>query len=72
MEIKNFPTFCILPYASATRIDPRAASEAINIISKIFNFNIEVESLLKQAEKLELTEPSVKNTSQYKNSDIYT
>ena len=72
MEIKNFPTFCILPYASATRIDPRAASEAINIISKIFNFNIEIDSLLKQAEKFELTEPAVQNTSQYKNPDIYT
>ena len=72
MEIKNFPTFCILPYASATRIDPRAASEAIKLISQIFNFDIDIESLLTQAEKIELTEPTVKNTSEYKNPNIYT
>tara|TARA_Y100000815_G_scaffold255824_1_gene263001 strand:+ start:171 stop:875 length:705 start_codon:yes stop_codon:yes gene_type:complete len=72
MEIKNFPTFCILPYASSTRIDPRAASEAIKLISQIFNFDIEIESLLTQAEKIELTEPAVENTSESKNPNIYT
>ena len=61
-----------MPYASSTRIDPRAASEAIKLISQIFNFDIEIESLLTQAEKIELTEPAVKNTSESKNPNIYT
>lgn len=52
-EMRNFPAFAILPYASMERIDPRAAVEATKILQKYYSMEISVEPLLKGAEVLE-------------------
>ncbi|MEM0075647.1 MAG: PAC2 family protein [Conexivisphaerales archaeon] len=52
-EILNFPAYAILAYASMERIDPRAASAAIDVISKLYGISIDTETLIKSAEALE-------------------
>jgi uncharacterized protein len=52
-EINNFPCLALLPYAEQGRPDPRAASRAVQIISKIFNLNIDTIQLITDAEAIE-------------------
>ena len=72
-EIRNFPAFAILPYASVERIDPRAAAEAARVLGSYFKFNVEIGSLIKGAEAIEsemaALETNVKGTTR---ESIYT
>jgi uncharacterized protein len=72
-EIRNFPAFAILPYASVERIDPRAAAEAARVLGSYFKFNVEIGSLIKGAEAIEsemaALETKVKGTTR---ESIYT
>lgn len=72
-EIRNFPAFAILPYASVERIDPRAAAEAVKILGTYFKFDVNIESLIKGAEVIEsemaALETKVKGTTR---ESIYT
>ncbi len=52
-EIHNFPGIALLPYAEQGRPDPRAASNAIKVISKICNLEINTDQLLSDAETIE-------------------
>ncbi len=52
-EAMFFPSYAILPYASAERVDPRAAATSVVTISDHYSLNINVESLIKGAEDLE-------------------
>ena len=52
-EIHDFPALAILPYASIERADPKAAALALNYLSKLCGFKVEIEALLKEAERLE-------------------
>lgn len=72
MEIRNFPTLALLPFATSTRLDPRAASEVIRILSSMFDINVELESLVKQAIKLESDSPPLIDDIKSDPSDIYT
>jgi uncharacterized protein len=52
-EALGFPAFSILPYASAERVDPRAAYAAINVLSDLYGFKVELEPLIKGADVLD-------------------
>ena len=71
MEIRDFPTLGLLPFATSIRLDPRAASEAINILSKMFDITIEVDSLLEQAVELENDQPNLIDNVKSNPSNIY-
>ena len=72
MEIRNFPALGLLPFATSLRADPRAASDAIDIISSLFNIEVEVSTLIDQASKLELDLPSSVDNVNPRPTDIYT
>ena len=52
-EIRGFPAYAVLSYAATERVDPRAAAEAITILSKQYQFDVDTEPLIKGAEALE-------------------
>lgn len=52
-EIRNFPAIALLAYASPDRIDPRAASVAVETLGKYYGFEIDVTPLIKGAETIE-------------------
>ncbi|MGC8568735.1 MAG: proteasome assembly chaperone family protein [Nitrososphaeria archaeon] len=52
-EIRNFPAIALLAYASPERVDPRAASVAVEALAKYYGFEIDVTPLIKGAETLE-------------------
>ena len=53
-EIQNFAAIAILPYSNRERPDPRASAEAIKTLgSFIDGLQIDIESLLKDAERIE-------------------
>ncbi len=52
-EQLNFPAIAILAYANASRPDPMAAAVAIEYFSKIYDLKIEIEQLIKDAQRIE-------------------
>ncbi|MEM3061886.1 MAG: PAC2 family protein, partial [Candidatus Bathyarchaeia archaeon] len=52
-EMRNFPAIAILPYASSSRADPRAATTAIKRISKVYMLDLDTSELEKDAEEIE-------------------
>jgi len=52
-EIKGFPAVALLVYASPERVDPRAAAVAVQVLSQYYGFGVDVEPLIKGAEKIE-------------------
>jgi uncharacterized protein len=52
-EITDFPAIAVLPYASRDRVDPRAASVAINFINQELGLNVSVDELVSDAQKIE-------------------
>ncbi|MEM0052820.1 MAG: PAC2 family protein [Nitrososphaeria archaeon] len=61
-EATGFPAFSILAYAAQDRLDPRACAEAITVMSKVYNFEIDLKPLIAGAEAIEeaLTKPQPK------------
>lgn len=52
-EVLGFPAFAILSYATTERVDPRAASAAVEVLSSLYSLNVDIEPLIKGAEALE-------------------
>src|SRR5213078_4820339 len=52
-EIHDFPAVAVLPYAEPARADPAAAALAIRKISKTYNYNVDVNDLVKDAKFIE-------------------
>jgi len=52
-EIHDFPAVAVLPYAEPARADPAAAALAIKRISKVYNFNVQIDDLVKDAKFIE-------------------
>lgn len=52
-EIRNFPAYAVLAYASGERVDPRAAATAIDVLSRQYQFEVDVSPLIKGAQALE-------------------
>jgi uncharacterized protein len=52
-EMDDFPALAVLPYGKRERPDPRAASIAVEVFSKIYNVEVDIAELLKDAEKVE-------------------
>ena len=71
MEVRNFPTLGLLPFATSIRLDPRAASEAVKILSNIFNLEVEVDTLVEQALELENDQPELVDNTKSGPSNIY-
>ena len=72
MEIRNFPAFAILPYASPSRVDPRASADALKIISGLYGFEIDVDPLIRGAEEME-SQTAIEETRTRSGADsIYT
>lgn len=63
-EIRNFPAYAVLAYASGERVDPRAAATAIDVLSRQYQFEVDVGPLIKGAQALEAEtiqrEPSIR------------
>ncbi len=70
-EAHDFPAYAILAYSSTDRVDPRAAVSSIEILSKCYGFEVDVEPLLKGAEAVE-TEISRQERKIGKSESIYT
>lgn len=72
MEVRNFPTLGLLPFATSIRLDPRAASEAVKILSNIFNLEVEVDTLVEQALELDKNDqPELVDNNKSVTSNIY-
>ena len=72
MEVRNFPTLGLLPFATSIRLDPRAASEAVKILSNIFNLEVEVDTLVEQALELDQhDQPELVDKNKSAPSNIY-
>jgi predicted ATP-grasp superfamily ATP-dependent carboligase len=73
-EILGFPAYAILAYASTERVDPRAASAAIDVLSSLYGFNVDTSPLIKGAEALEeQTQRGERISDRYqKQSSMYT
>ena len=52
-EVNNFPAIGILPYAESSRVDPLAASQAINKINELTSLNINPNKSIQDAELIE-------------------
>src|SRR5205807_10181474 len=52
-EIHDFPAVAVLPFADPARTDPGAAALAIRKISKTYNYNVDVNDLVKDAKFIE-------------------
>lgn len=52
-EIKGFPAVALLVYASPERVDPRAAAVAVQVLGQYYGFSVDVEPLIKGAERIE-------------------
>jgi uncharacterized protein len=52
-EAVGFPAYAVLSYASTERADPRAASLAIELMGKVYGFQVDTAPLLRGAEVLE-------------------
>ena len=50
---RKFPGLALLGETLGFNPDPRAAAEVINVLNKMFNWNISVEKLIKEAELIE-------------------
>ncbi|MBD3228420.1 MAG: hypothetical protein GF329_09550 [Candidatus Lokiarchaeota archaeon] len=53
LEINKFPCITILPYAERERPDPRASAEAIKVINKLCDIDVNTEKLIKDATRIE-------------------
>ena len=52
-EKKQFPAVAVLPYASASHADPKAAATAIKTISKAYGLKVDVKDLEYDAKDIE-------------------
>jgi uncharacterized protein len=52
-EMRNFPAYAILAYASTERVDPRAAASAVDVLSRQYGFRVDVTPLIRGAEIME-------------------
>ena len=72
MDVPNFHTLGLLPFATSIRLDPRAASEAVKILSNIFNLEVEVDTLVEQALELDKNDqPELVDNNKSVTSNIY-
>ena len=52
-EMEEFPALAVLPYGKRDRPDPRAASIAVKQFSRIYDLEVDIAELLKDAQKIE-------------------
>jgi uncharacterized protein len=70
-ESHSFPAYAILAYSSTDRVDPRAAVSSIEILSKCYGLDVDVDPLLKGAEAVE-SEVAKQERKIAKSESIYT
>lgn len=52
-EMRGFPAYAILAYASPERMDPRAVAVSIGVLGKHYEFEVDVTPLIRGAEAIE-------------------
>lgn len=52
-EMAGFPAYAVLAYASVDRVDPRAAANAVGVLSEVYGLGVDVKPLLADAEVIE-------------------
>ncbi len=52
-EMADFPSYAILAYANADRVDPRAAAAAIGALNKIYDLDVDTKPIIEGAERIE-------------------
>jgi len=50
---RNLPAFALLGETTGFNPDPRAAAEVVNTLNKMYNWNVSIEKLIKEAEFIE-------------------
>lgn len=53
-EMRSFPAYAILAYASPERMDPRAVANSATTLGEVYGFTVDVSPLIKGAEALEV------------------
>ncbi|MCI4460949.1 MAG: PAC2 family protein [Nitrososphaeria archaeon] len=71
-EAAGFPAYAILAYASSERVDPRAAANAVRVLSEIYGVSVDTEPLLSYAEKVESMSKAEIQSARPRNESIYT
>lgn len=73
MEIKKFPAYALLPFASPERVDYNAAADVLKIISQIHSLDIDLDPLLSEGKKeFQIEEQENEHSIQKGNENIYT
>ena len=73
MEMKKFPTYALLPFASAERVDYNAAAEALKIVSHEKSLDLDFDPLLSEDKKeFPIEEKEDEHTTNKGNENIYT
>lgn len=72
LEVRGFPAYSILSYASVERLDPRATAAAINVLSVHYGFEVDVSSLLKGAEFIDAEISRHETQIKKQSENIYT
>lgn len=70
-EMKNFPAFAVLAYSSTERIDPRAAANAVEFLSRRYGFTVDVSPLIKGAEEIESEVRELEQKEKRPSSPVY-
>jgi len=70
-EINNFPAFALLAYSSTERVDPRAAANAAEFLSKRYGFSVDISPLIKGAEELESEIKELEQREKRPSSPVY-
>lgn len=52
-EARGFPALALLPYANASRPDPKAAAEAVKVFNSLLGLSVGVDELLRRGEEIE-------------------
>ncbi len=52
-EMYGFPAYAVLAYASTERMDPRAAANAVRVLSEVYGVEVDTGPLLEYAQRIE-------------------
>jgi len=72
LEMRNFPAYSVLAYASVERLDPRATAAAIDVLSEHYGFEVDVTQLLKGAEFIDAEITRQESQIKKQTDNIYT
>ncbi|HEU17084.1 MAG TPA: proteasome assembly chaperone family protein [Nitrososphaeria archaeon] len=72
LEIYGFPAYSVLAYANTERVDPRAAANAVKVLSEVYGIHVDTDPLIEYAEKIESQVKLEVQSLKPKDESIYT